>query len=686
MLSLKKLRFCNIGRFVEEQEIDFTNLDKLVQVNGFNKNTGGSSGAAKSTVFHAHDYLLGINDIPATGLQSRLTKNAIYAEGEYDVDGVTLIVRRSKKDGLTIKFGDEEVSGNVKLAEERLDEIIGIPKKLFKKMVHKKQKEGGFFLNLTAKESYDFLMNALGLEQLKLKTAKIDEDIKEITSRITQLGHAITALTDSIEEIDELKEFEKPPRCDVNVEDLDKLESELAHLHVEIDSVEKSRDENINKLTALRPVKHVLAESSEDTEMQALEYDLAALKTQKQTILMEHLNKKGKISNAADEIKKKLSNMIYVKATIERKAGEMKELLAQKAHIESSKCPTCMQQWAGDTAASKITTINTKLAELKTDILKDKVQVDEEPELKVQLERLTAILSKLDVESGTEDIDSKINEISSKMISIKSTRNAAIQKLENEYLVKLNDYNEKIRATKESYELTLSPKRNYIESLRRDVSSKKDALKFHAGAMDNYKAKMEKYESTLAEKRANLKDALQQREDRAKELSVAEEAKRLIKTYTLQIFQETLDYIGNYATEILSDIPNMSNATIYFEGCKENKSGTIKDEVNAIINMDGYNDINIKTLSGGERTAIDLAVDLSVIDMIESKAGKGADYFILDEPFDGLEDINISQCLEVLKQTDTNKKIIIVDHNPIAKEMITDSIMVERDGEESVVL
>lgn len=686
MLSLKKLRFCNIGRFVEEQEIDFTNLDKLVQVNGFNKNTGGSSGAAKSTVFHAHDYLLGINDIPATGLQSRLTKNAIYAEGEYDVDGVTLIVRRSKKDGLTIKFGDEEVSGNVKLAEERLDEIIGIPKKLFKKMVHKKQKEGGFFLNLTAKESYDFLMNALGLEQLKLKTAKIDEDIKEITSRITQLGHAITALTDSIEEIDELKEFEKPPRCDVNVEDLDKLESELAHLHVEIDSVEKSRDENINKLTALRPVKHVLAESSEDTEMQVLEYDLAALKTQKQTILMEHLNKKGKISNAADEIKKKLSNMIYVKATIERKAGEMKELLAQKAHIESSKCPTCMQQWAGDTAASKITTINTKLAELKTDILKDKVQVDEEPELKVQLERLTAILSKLDVESGTEDIDSKINEISSKMISIKSTRNAAIQKLENEYLVKLNDYNEKIRATKESYELTLSPKRNYIESLRRDVSSKKDALKFHAGAMDNYKAKMEKYESTLAEKRANLKDALQQREDRAKELSVAEEAKRLIKTYTLQIFQETLDYIGNYATEILSDIPNMSNATIYFEGCKENKSGTIKDEVNAIINMDGYNDINIKTLSGGERTAIDLAVDLSVIDMIESKAGKGADYFILDEPFDGLEDINISQCLEVLKQTDTNKKIIIVDHNPIAKEMITDSIMVERDGEESVVL
>lgn len=204
--------------------------------------------------------------------------------------------------------------------------------------------------------------------------------------------------------------------------------------------------------------------------------------------------------------------------------------------------------------------------------------------------------------------------------------------------------------------------------------------------MSEYKEKKDRLETTLKQKKTDLKDAEKQRQEKRYELSVAEEAKRALKTYTLQIFQDTLDSIGAYATEILSEIPNMTNATIYFEGCKENKSGSIKDEVNAIINMDGYNDINIKTLSGGERTAIDLAVDLAVIDMIENKAGKGANFFILDEPFEGLEEINISQCLEVLKQADINKKIIIVDHNPIAKEMINDRIMVERDGEESVVL
>jgi len=147
-----------------------------------------------------------------------------------------------------------------------------------------------------------------------------------------------------------------------------------------------------------------------------------------------------------------------------------------------------------------------------------------------------------------------------------------------------------------------------------------------------------------------------------------------------------LDYIGEQASAIISKIPNMANASIYFEGCKETKSGTIKDEVTAILNMDGENEVNIKTLSGGEETALELAVDLAVIEMIEHKTGKGADFFILDEPFDGLDSISKEQCLTLLRELDTNKKIIMVDHSPELKAMVNDVIMIERNGEESNVI
>ena len=58
MLILKSLTFENIGRFVEPQTIDFASLGSLVQIEGQNNNTEGSSGAGKSTISVKQDPLI----------------------------------------------------------------------------------------------------------------------------------------------------------------------------------------------------------------------------------------------------------------------------------------------------------------------------------------------------------------------------------------------------------------------------------------------------------------------------------------------------------------------------------------------------------------------------------------------------------------------------------------------------
>ena len=156
MLKLKRYSFSGIGRFVEKQTIDLESRDHLIQIDGENTNTGGSSGAGKSTTVEALAFLLGISDIPSTQLQSRITKSPIWVQGEFE-GGIT--ITRSKKDGLTIQTPEETVSGNSKLAEEKLDQIIGVNRKLLKTMCYKRQKQGGFFLNLTPKESHGFLID-----------------------------------------------------------------------------------------------------------------------------------------------------------------------------------------------------------------------------------------------------------------------------------------------------------------------------------------------------------------------------------------------------------------------------------------------------------------------------------------------------------------------------------------------
>ena len=158
-----------------------------------------------------------------------------------------------------------------------------------------------------------------------------------------------------------------------------------------------------------------------------------------------------------------------------------------------------------------------------------------------------------------------------------------------------------------------------------------------------------------------------------------------MKTFISCSFDDALESIGEAATKIIRCIPTMSNATIQFEGQKETQDGKVKEEVNAVISMDGDIGIPIKSLSGGERSSVDLAVDLAVIDFVESESAKGIDVFILDEPFTGLDTVSIEMALEVLKNSNSTKKLIVVDHNPEVKQMVSNRLVVVRDGSSSTI-
>ena len=145
MLELLSLTFKNIATFDSEQTVNFEDKAKMIQIDGNNEDTGGSSGAGKSSIAHALDYLLNTNDTPATVLKSRNNKLPMEVTGNFKYNNQSLEIKRSTKTGLEILLDDEKTCGNTKLAEELLDSIIGIPRDIFGKMIHQKQNKGGFF-------------------------------------------------------------------------------------------------------------------------------------------------------------------------------------------------------------------------------------------------------------------------------------------------------------------------------------------------------------------------------------------------------------------------------------------------------------------------------------------------------------------------------------------------------------
>ena len=87
--------------------------------------------------FHAQDYLLGLNDIPNGVLKCRYTEGGINVEGTFDYDGLPLVITRGRK--LKIDYNGVITTGSSKLAEEKLDEILAMPRDLFRKILHKRQ-------------------------------------------------------------------------------------------------------------------------------------------------------------------------------------------------------------------------------------------------------------------------------------------------------------------------------------------------------------------------------------------------------------------------------------------------------------------------------------------------------------------------------------------------------------------
>lgn len=685
MIKLISLSFCGIGRFVEKQSINFSDRDRLLQIDGRNENTGGSSGSGKSTVFHALDYLLGINDVPSTVLQSRLTKNPISVEAEFEIDGKKVKISRSKKDGLAIDVDGEITSGNSKLAEEQLDRLIGIPKKIFKKMIHKKQKEGGFFLNLTAKESYDFLTKALGLEDLTIKVELIDQNIKKIKEEIVVSEKHKSLVESSLlsvkNDLEQFNLFSRPSK-----EDILNLEKEIEVLKKEIEIKNNKLIEKVKELDSSKPIKQTNQSQTDELKkiISKIENDKFKLEDQKNQSLDILKNNRTNILHDIKSIESKLSKIPYIKNQLSKIASDVKSYMEQKSHIEKSQCPTCMQLWAGNSAQEKIGLIQNSILSLKKDASDLCIQLEDEGRLNQSLKNQNNILS--DCENDIKKIESEFFvKISNLNLEISEARNRILnieKDIENKYLNEINNFNLIKNKTIEEISSDIYRTKDILNNLSRDLDSKKNEENIYQKSLQMQNILNNK----LSEHSLELNNIKINLEELYKKVNIAEESKRLIKSYSLQKFQETLECIGDTASDILRNVPNMSTASIYFEGRKETNSGTIKEEVTAFVSIDGEPDIDIKSLSGGERTSIDLAVDLAVIDVLETKAGKGADFFILDEPFDGLDSISRAAIIDIVKSTDSNKRIIIVDHGTETKEIISDIITIVRTNETSCVV
>jgi hypothetical protein len=727
MLSLKKLTFNGIGRFTTEQVIDFTNLGSLVQVDGQimknGKDCGRSSGSGKTTVFNALDFLFGLNDVSNTVLQSRFTKEPLSVTGLFELDGVPLKIERSRK--LLIDLGGVETTGSSKITEEKLDEIIGMPRDLFRKILHKRQREGGFFLDMGATDTHKFLTSCLGLQKEQSKILTLENRISSLVENELSLRSAVDSNRMALEASQNaLSSLGESPRSPIDPSAIEVLKTRHLEAVQNRSNIKLNQIQEMKDLEASRPLitaipfdrsvierieneaKDVLKKISDlesaelirrsevKNSISSLQLEISALQRAEQT---RQSDVRAKVS--ANRLEH--SKTLFPVADGNRAKEEAIKLGEELKKIRASLCPTCEQGWVNDAAKAKEEAILKKLQEHKKTVIlgmeasKKVLTLEEEhgsllkevsPLPVPQVEALTHKIEGLKLESAPKAIPEVL--ALRTQVDDKNQELTKLRKEENDHQIKENTRTQAILVEFTKKQTTLRQTHDGIMSVLQDdentasheyesarlrhKSFEEESKRYReSGAKINLQ--MAAYNLTVAQKSEEL--ALVQ-----EEVEVANECKKVIKSYLSCSFEDALDSIGDTATKLIRSIPNMATATIQFEGLKETKEGKVKEEVTCLLSMDGEIGIPIKSLSGGERSSVDIGIDLSVIKFIEERTGKGIDVFILDEPFTGLDTTSIEEAVEMLKNCNVDKKLFLVEHNPVIAQSIENRITVVRDG------
>ena len=129
------------------------------------------------------------------------------------------------------------------------------------------------------------------------------------------------------------------------------------------------------------------------------------------------------------------------------------------------------------------------------------------------------------------------------------------------------------------------------------------------------------------------------------------------KEFKLFLAVEQLEVIQGYANKFLRAMG--TDLRVKLEGYKVLKDGTVKEEITAYIVRDGLK--KFWSFSGGERCRLEIAMMLTIQEMINSTNPYGGLHFLhIDEVTEGIDALGLSLILESL--TEFKFPILITTH------------------------
>lgn len=469
-----------------------------------------------------------------------------------------------------------------------------------------------------------------------------------------------------------------------SLEELEKMEKEMAELEGVMANLQQKRELNDQEISALR-TKRAELEATMITLEKTLHLDTGDLEatTELRQELQEQLNevngKTAKVQKDINTINRDLADLKSRKQILRSQVNELRDprLLAQLQAFEELKQKNRedILRLEGDlkNLTSNVRQILSPEQEKIQEIIKQHDK--EEAQFKIEIEKLTksAEIKEKDLEKKEQESKqfySKYHQLFTQREKI----NAEVTKTENDI--------ETLRETTRSHEreINLVSLRNAevkakLAGLEEEFSRYKHVQLQKGKTVAELQQEIAKFEVMLGQMAAVNMKALEIYEQIEQEYNKLVEKKESlekektdvltmmneIETTKKEHFMKTFNLVNSNFQRIFENLFRKGKAYLQLE----NPQNPFEDGLSIKVKLIGNRYMDLKSLSGGEKTLTALSFIFSIQEL------QPASFYILDEIDAALDKHNSETLAKLLRSYSTNAQYIVISHN--------DSIISEAD-------
>lgn len=510
-------------------------------------------------------------------------------------------------------------------------------------------------LNILDSETKTKRFNKEQLEKSRVPLERIEEDIERTINEISQFKKLLSVNTKKATEIEnKLKSF---PSNDI----ISQLETLYKQIENSLDKLASFKEDFSKKLSN----SSLKLEDFEKT--QNVVKIVNTLTREKNNLISKKdlLDKKkiattrglGKTKGRIEDVQSKISKM-----------QESFQFSTNEAKNESIKCPTCQSVLTKEHYEEMIQEFN---QDLIINQEKTKAIVSLLDNFDIELDGFQTQIDKFNeqlfqIENLKSDYEN-ILKYQKESVQIQTKLDTTLKSIKSQIKDPSPDNIKKLIIEKEKFGTELI-------SIKRDIEEKKEYIESNKKKIENLQKEIERMkelEKKIGDLEIDLDHLNKAKEYVRRFVTEYMVVKRLVKNIALTTNKYIKDFTSGQYSDLLLDL-----------------SGSRKTGLSLKI-RDNFNNVHesIEVLSGGDKTALGMALRLSISELMSKirptkdspKKNPKIDFLLLDEPLAALDETRRERILKHLIKSQTFSQIFLITHTAIPTDIHTHKIIVDKD-------